>query len=111
MTYRHGLLALAAGILVSGAALAHPAETGVSIIRGIDQNASATAGVTIIRGEPGPRPQPRPVLQSAPGRIVAAGEDFWIYDAANDRLTACDFTRGTNVGSRRIRCFTRHLPQ
>ncbi len=111
MTYRHGLLALAAVTLMSGAALAQSTQTEITVLRGIDQGASAPTGVTIIRGEPGQLPQPRPALQSAPARTVAAGEDFWIYDAESNRLTACDFTRGINVGSRRIRCFTRHLAQ
>ena len=109
MIYRQSLLALAAGIFMSGAALAHSAPTDVMVIRGIDRDTATPAGVTIIRGEPGPLPKPRPAAPIAPGRTVAAGEDFWIYDPDNSTLTACDFTRGVNVGSRRIRCFTRHL--
>ncbi len=109
MTYRRGLLALAAGTLMSGAALAQSAQPDVTIIRGIDRNAPAPAGVTVIRGEPGPQPQLPPAVPIA-RRTVAAGEDFWIYDPENSALTACNFTRGIYVGRRQIRCITRHLP-
>ncbi len=108
MTYRRGLLALVAGTLMSGAALAQSARTDVTIFRGTDRNAPAPAGVTVIRGEPGPQPQPRPAVQIPP-RTVAAGKDFWVYDPENSALTACHSRRGIMVGTRRIRCFTRHL--
>jgi len=109
MTYRRRLVALVAGTLMSGAALAQSAQPDVTIFRGTDRNAPAPAGVTVIRGEPGPQPQPRPAVQ-IPLPTAAAGEDFWIYDPENSALTACNFTRGIMVGTRRIRCITRHLP-
>ena len=117
MTYGRGLLALVAGALMSGAALAQSAQTDVTIFRGTDRNAPAPAGVTVIRGEPGPQPQPRPAVQIPP-RTVAAGEDFWVYDPEKSALTACNSRQGIithtapfsrRVGTRRIGCFTRHL--
>ena len=110
MNYRRLLLTSSLCVGLAVPALAQTDGSGVSVIRGADPTAPTVAGVTIIRGQPAqqaqvqPRPRPTPQPQ-----VVAAGDEFWLYDPENDRLTACNFRRGLNVGAREIRCFSRTL--
>ena len=109
MTYRHIFLIAALSALLAGPGLAQTTETEITVRRGVEQQQAPTvAGVTIYRGEPGRqpvRPPPKPEKEA----ITTSGRHFWIFDQEENKLTACDFRQGLNVGSRRIRCFTRGL--
>ncbi len=108
MTYRHIFIITALSAVLAGPALAQSAETDIQVRRGIHQDQSTVNGVTIYRGEPGVQPE-RPLPEPPLETITTSGRFFWIYEQEDQKLTACDFRRGLNVGSRRIRCFTRGL--
>ena len=107
-------MSTAVGLGAASAQTAGTAGTDVTVIRGIGQDVAAPAGVSIFRG-PGippaqqlPAPSPR---DGTDGRIVAAGEDFWLFDTKSGRLIGCDLGRTFTVDTRRITCASRKLPR
>ena len=102
---------------VAGAGMLH-AETisqdsGVTVVRGVDdaraaaqrQTSRGRSGVMVFRGENALPPAERPAMAMPAVRQVVGGETLWIYEPAENAVTACSL-RYDFYGSRHVRCTT-----
>ncbi len=104
---RIALPILIAAVLGTTPALAHPelfrggnADTKVATV-------TTEGGIQVFRG-PGSKPTIRPVPKPRPIRL-GNGENLWIVDSANKKITGCELRNSTQVATSIIRCTTRKL--
>lgn len=105
---------IAIPILVAAALSAAPAAaaelfTGSAVGSTAAKAATVTneGGIQVFRG-PGSKPNRRPAPEPQPIRLVH-GENLWIVDSANKKVTGCELRNSTQVATSIIRCTTRKL--
>ncbi len=103
--------ALAAVFLLTAAPAVGAAETGtVTVHRGATAaklSFPTTGPVQVQRGPAIETLAYKPRAAMAPK--VLAGERLWFVDGGSGRLTACTLRKTTQVGGKRIRCYSRNL--
>jgi hypothetical protein len=80
---------------------------GVAVDRG--SGPVATAGVTVLRGEPSrPKGSGAAEPEAVPAPTVIGGDKVWLVDG--DRLVACRMVDTIMVGVRAVQCASRSNP-
>ncbi len=107
---RIALPILIATILATSPALAHTELLRGSTVGSTDTKVATVTsqgGIQVFRGA-GSKPTARPSPKPRHNRVTA-GENLWIVNSADKKITGCEIRNSTQVAKSLIRCTTRKL--